>query len=97
MQSDSALEVKNVAVTGASSGIGRETSRSLARGGGHVVLVAPRTEPLAELSAERREADLNAIAVASDLWTHEGAGGALRKAYSRLHRRSGSKGLATHV
>ncbi len=45
----------NVVITGASSGIGTEIARGLARRGYPLVLVARRRERLVELSDELRE------------------------------------------
>jgi uncharacterized protein len=42
-------------VTGASSGIGRELARELARGGHNLVLIARSADPLARLTRELRE------------------------------------------
>ena len=48
-------------VTGASSGLGREFARSLARRGCHVVLVARRREPMEQLAAELDISSLTAL------------------------------------
>jgi short-subunit dehydrogenase len=58
-------------VTGASSGIGREVARELARRGHGVALVARRTEKLAELAAELHERGVRAEVVAADLSDRE--------------------------
>lgn len=54
-------------VTGASSGIGRELARCLAREGSRVALVARRKHLLDELAAEIRSAGGTAIAIACDV------------------------------
>ncbi len=54
-------------VTGASSGIGAETARLLARKGLRVALVARRRERLERLAAEIRDAGGEAIVVVADL------------------------------
>ena len=64
-------------VTGASSGIGRETARALAREGATVVLAARREERLSALAAELEDVhDAVAAAVPTDV-TDEDAVGAL--------------------
>ncbi|MFB6169386.1 MAG: SDR family oxidoreductase [Haloferacaceae archaeon] len=64
-------------VTGASSGIGRETARALAREGATVVLAARRESRLSELAVElEREHGVDAAAVPTDV-TEAGAVAAL--------------------
>lgn len=54
-------------ITGASSGIGRETALTVARSGARVVLAARNGEALEELAAEIRRAGGQAIAVPTDV------------------------------
>ncbi|MCU1357176.1 MAG: ydfG 2, partial [Acidimicrobiales bacterium] len=54
-------------VTGASSGIGAEVARELARRGHGVTLVARRAEKLADLAAELRGSGVRAEVLATDL------------------------------
>jgi NADP-dependent 3-hydroxy acid dehydrogenase YdfG len=64
-------------VTGASSGIGRETARALASEGATVVLAARRADRLSELAVElERDHGVDAAAVPTDV-TDEDAVGAL--------------------
>src|SRR5215469_15263846 len=46
------LNEKNVAIIGGSQGVGREMALAAARAGAHVLAVARRAQPLADLSAE---------------------------------------------
>jgi len=59
-------------VTGASSGIGRETARELARGGADVALAARREQRLEALADELAEHGVDAAAVPTDV-TEESA------------------------
>lgn len=56
-----------IVVTGASSGIGRETALQLAKAGAKVVLAARREEPLQDLEAKIRAEGGEAIAVPTDM------------------------------
>ncbi len=58
---------KTVLVTGASSGIGRETALAFAAAGANVVLVARRAAALAKVASQARASGADALAVATDV------------------------------
>jgi len=59
---------KTVLVTGASSGIGRETALAFARAGAQVVMVARRAEALTEVEAQaRKRHDARTLVVPADV------------------------------
>jgi NADP-dependent 3-hydroxy acid dehydrogenase YdfG len=62
-----ALAGQTVLVTGAGSGMGRETARLLAQEGARTVLVGRRQEPLEEVAAEIRDAGGSAHPIAADI------------------------------
>ena len=78
------VENKVILITGASSGIGRETARVLAQNGARVVLSARREERLKELAAELGE---RAAYLPSDVTRLEDM-----EALAALSRGSGSDG-----
>ena len=65
------LQGKIALVTGAGSGIGRETALLLAKDGATVVLTGRRIEPLREVAALIKKAGGKAIARALDIETRE--------------------------
>ena len=69
-------ESSTAIVTGASSGMGADMARELAKRGHNVTLVARREDRLRELSDEiQREHDVRADVVAADVSSHEGRSG----------------------
>jgi len=70
MVAETNLDGRVALVTGASSGIGRETARALAREGADVALAARREEALAELAADLD--DVETLVVPTDV-SDEGA------------------------
>lgn len=80
------LSERIAVVTGASSGIGRATARSLARAGASLVLNARREEPLNELVAEIESAGGRAIAVAGDACEQQTIERVLDTAKARFRR-----------
>jgi len=73
-------------VTGASSGIGRNTARRLAAAGAAVAIVARRAERLEELAAEIRTDDGTALTLAADLTDSTAAAGAVERTVAELGR-----------
>jgi NADP-dependent 3-hydroxy acid dehydrogenase YdfG len=58
-------------ITGASSGIGRETARALGREGARLVLAGRRLDPLRSLEEELRAEGIQALAVQTDVAREE--------------------------
>jgi NADP-dependent 3-hydroxy acid dehydrogenase YdfG len=73
-------------VTGASSGIGEATARSLAVEGAAVVVVARRRERIEELAAKIRAESGTAVAVEADVTDQEQSVAAVERAVSELGR-----------
>ncbi|MFH0883348.1 MAG: SDR family oxidoreductase, partial [bacterium] len=67
------MHIQRALITGASSGIGEEFARQLARRGSHLILVARRGERLRELAEEFKNTfRVNAEVLVADLSTPEG-------------------------
>ena len=69
---DGKPEGKRALVTGASSGIGEEFARQLAKQGYDVVIVARRQDRLDKIASELKEGGANAEVIAADLSRPEG-------------------------
>ncbi|MFW0785376.1 benzoate 1,2-dioxygenase electron transfer component BenC [Gordonia sp. CPCC 206044] len=76
---------KVVVVTGAAQGIGAQTARRISAEGGKVVL-ADRSEFVAELSAELASTGPGAVSAVADLETYDGAASVVRTALSTFGR-----------
>ncbi len=77
---------KTVLVTGASSGIGRETALAFAVAGANVVLVARRASALAKVATQARASGAEALSVATDVTNAAAVAACFRKAVQRFGR-----------
>ncbi len=75
---------KTVLVTGASSGIGRETALAFAASGANVVLVARRAAALAKVATQARSSGAEALSVATDVTNPTAVAACFRKAVRRF-------------
>jgi NAD(P)-dependent dehydrogenase (short-subunit alcohol dehydrogenase family) len=75
---------KTVLVTGASSGIGRETALAFAAAGANVVLVARRAAALAKVATQARASGAEALSVATDVTNPTAVAACFRKAVQRF-------------
>jgi uncharacterized protein len=73
-------------ITGASSGIGRETALALSHRGATVVLAARRKERIDALAAQIRERNGNALAVQTDVSREEDVDRLFEKIMEHCHR-----------
>lgn len=80
------LRGATVVVTGASSGIGRETARAFAAKGANVVVAARRAEPLREVAAECEGLGVGALAVPTDVTDAAAVEELARRATARFGR-----------
>ena len=75
---------RTVIVTGASSGIGRETALAFAAAGANVVLLARRAKVLAKVAAEARKLGATTLVASTDVTEAAAVAGAFRKAVKRF-------------
>ena len=78
------LTGKKVAVTGASSGIGRATAIRMAKEGADVALIARNRERLHEVAEEIRALGRKAVEIEADITDAEGIKAAVQKAIDEL-------------
>jgi len=77
---------RTVLVTGASSGIGRETALAFAAAGADVVLVARSADALAKVAAAARKHGVKALAIPTDVTKPASVQACFRKAVARFGR-----------
>jgi NAD(P)-dependent dehydrogenase (short-subunit alcohol dehydrogenase family) len=75
---------QTVLITGASSGIGRETALAFAAAGANVVLLARRAKVLAKVAAEARKLGAATLVASADVTEAAAVAGAFRKAVKRF-------------
>jgi len=75
---------RTVLVTGASSGIGRETALAFAAAGANLVLVARRAKALASVATQARKFGAEALVAAADVTQPEAVTACFRKAVKRF-------------
>jgi hypothetical protein len=81
---NAAFRDRTVLVTGASSGIGRETALAFAAAGANVVLVARRAQTLAGVAAKARKFGATALVAAADVTEPAAVAACFRKAVKRF-------------
>ena len=84
MSSDVLLRGKNVVVTGAGKGIGRETALSLARSGANVCVTSRNSKDINELVREIKKLHVNGVGVVADVTEESGAAKIVSEARKKL-------------
>jgi NAD(P)-dependent dehydrogenase (short-subunit alcohol dehydrogenase family) len=84
MSSATSFRDRTVLVTGASSGIGRETALAFAGAGANVVLVARRAQLLAKVAAQARKLGAATLVSATDVTRSEAVEACFRRAVKRF-------------
>jgi NAD(P)-dependent dehydrogenase (short-subunit alcohol dehydrogenase family) len=80
----SSFRDRTVLVTGASSGIGRETALAFAAAGANLVLVARRAKVLAQVATAARKLGATTLVAAADVTQPEAVASCFRKAVKRF-------------
>ena len=67
MLSQLSLDGKNIVITGAGTGLGKEMALAIAKAGGNLVLAARRMDRISEVAEHARDSGVKAVAFSTDL------------------------------